>query len=440
MHDGLGSCRLWLRFLGSDLMRDKTSHFISEQTMKFRRGHIGRRAFISSMLSAGVTVPTAMGMVSKVQAATPQRGGVFRVAIEGNRDELGRHLAFLTGNALTVILPGGAVAGDLAQTLEPDGTGTDWHVKLRRDVLFHSGKALTPEDVVLSLAPHMAPGGALGCVEDLVVKGTDGLTFKTEPGSYNLPRLLADPLLTIRPGGASTPDGTGPYKLAETAPGLLLRAVRNEDYIHAGRAHFDACELRIEPDPTRRQNALINADLDAIDGIDPSAVGFLKRAPNVQVQDVPDAVQFVFRLMTSTPDVRAAVSCCLDGPGLVRDIFLGLGSSPERPEPMGNAHSVRHLNMALPNPLPRAMSGVADHVIARAAAEGIGIAITPVNRADIVADMRWGEGQSDDPSLVVAATAHALNGLSTRVQTSETLARNGNFDGYKAYERWWFTA
>ncbi len=59
-------------------MRDMKQVFIKKQKEKFERGGINRRQFITSMLAAGVVLPTAMTMASEVQAADPKKGGKLR--------------------------------------------------------------------------------------------------------------------------------------------------------------------------------------------------------------------------------------------------------------------------------------------------------------------------------------------------------------------------
>ncbi len=57
-------------------MRDK---FIEIQKAKLLHGQIDRRQFVMSVLAAGVALPAALGFADKAYAATPKRGGLFRM-------------------------------------------------------------------------------------------------------------------------------------------------------------------------------------------------------------------------------------------------------------------------------------------------------------------------------------------------------------------------
>ena len=52
--------------------------FIKEQKTKLLGGQISRRDFITSMIAAGVALPTALSMAGDVLAATPEKGGTLR--------------------------------------------------------------------------------------------------------------------------------------------------------------------------------------------------------------------------------------------------------------------------------------------------------------------------------------------------------------------------
>ena len=56
-------------------MKDK---FIEKQAQKLTDGVIDRRKFMMSVLATGLTVPAALGIANKAEAAAPKRGGTFR--------------------------------------------------------------------------------------------------------------------------------------------------------------------------------------------------------------------------------------------------------------------------------------------------------------------------------------------------------------------------
>ena len=56
-------------------MKDK---FIEMQAQKLTDGVIDRRKFMMSVLATGITIPAALGIANKAEAATPKKGGTFR--------------------------------------------------------------------------------------------------------------------------------------------------------------------------------------------------------------------------------------------------------------------------------------------------------------------------------------------------------------------------
>ena len=59
-------------------MKDK---FIDLQTRKLMTGSIDRRKFMMSVLATGLTVPAALGLANRAEAATPKSGGLFRMGV-----------------------------------------------------------------------------------------------------------------------------------------------------------------------------------------------------------------------------------------------------------------------------------------------------------------------------------------------------------------------
>ena len=53
---------------------------ISELTKQLSEGRISRRHFMEAGVAMGLTLTAAAGLMNKAAAATPKRGGHFRVA------------------------------------------------------------------------------------------------------------------------------------------------------------------------------------------------------------------------------------------------------------------------------------------------------------------------------------------------------------------------
>ena len=59
----------------------KKEDYLKNQEIKYKLGVIDRRQFITSAIATGIAVPTAIGMASQLQAATPKMGGRFRMGL-----------------------------------------------------------------------------------------------------------------------------------------------------------------------------------------------------------------------------------------------------------------------------------------------------------------------------------------------------------------------
>ena len=59
----------------------KKEDYLKNQEIKYKLGVIDRRQFITSAIATGVTVPAALGLANQLQAATPKKGGKFRMGI-----------------------------------------------------------------------------------------------------------------------------------------------------------------------------------------------------------------------------------------------------------------------------------------------------------------------------------------------------------------------
>ena len=59
----------------------KKEDYLKNQEIKYKLGVIDRRQFITSAIATGVAVPAALGLANQLQAATPKKGGKFRMGI-----------------------------------------------------------------------------------------------------------------------------------------------------------------------------------------------------------------------------------------------------------------------------------------------------------------------------------------------------------------------
>ena len=186
-------------------MKDK---FIDLQTRKLMTGSIDRRKFMMSVLATGLTVPAALSLANRAEAATPKSGGLFRMGIAhgSTTDTLDsgtseNHFTLVNGytfgNHLTEVGNDGQLVGELAESYE-SADGQTWVFNLRQGVEFHNGKTMTSEDVVFSINHHLgedsksAAKGYLKSITNIKADGKYGVVFELSGGSADFPFILGD--------------------------------------------------------------------------------------------------------------------------------------------------------------------------------------------------------------------------------------------------------
>lgn len=231
--------------------------------------------------SGGSQVPTS----SAAPASAPRRGGDLRVGLTGggSSDTLipfdGGISAIGTARAQQLYQPLIQLGNNaqlqyvLAEEIVPNGSTSNWIIKLRDGVTFHDGKPFGADDVIYTLRTILDQklGGALvlAPVDTKGLRKRDNLTVEvpaTSPfGSF--PEQLAAfwYFLYIAPDGwtqKDTPNGTGPFKYQSFTPGQQSVFVRNDNYWKSGLPYLDTVTIQDFNDPTSVQNALVSGEID----------------------------------------------------------------------------------------------------------------------------------------------------------------------------------
>lgn len=215
-------------------------------------GRIDRRALFTS--GAAAALLSATGLTAQ---AAPRRGGRLRVAVPRDHQSLDLIMRAAVFDTLTEVGADGALRGELAMEWRA-GTGSrSWEFDLRRDVMFHDDRLMTVDDVVASLT---------GARDDLTVSAISKWTVRidTDLPLVDLPMIMADPALAIRPAGeAGGQIGTGLYHVASWVEGRGFIGKRCAAHYKDGRAGwFDSVEVVVIPDPAVRAEAVREGYVD----------------------------------------------------------------------------------------------------------------------------------------------------------------------------------
>ncbi len=328
---------------------------IDKLKSQFARGDISRRRFMEGALALGMTLAGATSVVSKAMAATPKKGGLFRLGLAGasTTDSLdpATYISTFTQigmtnavhNNLTEVAQDGNLIPELAESLGASDDARVWTFKLRKGVEFHNGKSLEADDVIASVNHHRgedSKSAAKPLLSDLVEIKADGkntVVFELKSGNADFPFVMNDyhiPILPSKDGTILWEDGigTGGYTLVSMDAGVRMRLKRNPNYWKEGRAHFDEVELLGISDSTARQNAILSGEIDAMNHVDLKTVHLLERQSGIVIEEVTGTQHYTIPMNTTLApfdnnDVRMALKLAIDREALVATILRGHGKA-----------------------------------------------------------------------------------------------------------------
>src|SRR3982751_5262843 len=269
-----------------------------------RRG-ASRRDILAMLMAGGMQATLAgslAGMALSVHAQTPRRGGKIRVAgataaatdtldpaKQSNQTDYSR--CNMLYNGLTSLDGSLTPQPALAERFDTQDAKT-WVFTVRKGVNFHDGKALTPADVVWSIARHKDPATASKAkvladqIESVKASGPNEVTVVLTSANADLPVILGTFHFHIVKEGTTdfaAGIGTGPYKLKEFKPGVRSVVVRNEHYWKPGKPYLDEIEFVGIGDESARINALLSGGMDLVGSVNPRSVERVKGTPGFAI-------------------------------------------------------------------------------------------------------------------------------------------------------------
>lgn len=305
-------------------------------------------------LLQGAAAITAAGLILPASArplrAEPKKGGVFRIGIghgstSDNHDPgLWDHLfvqvfGLARHNYLLEVAADGNLVPEVAESWGSDDAQT-WVFKIREGLTFHSGKPVTPEDVVASLNHHRGDASTsfvksyFDPVTEISINGRD-VVIKLSAPNADFAYAMSDYHMPIMPEvdgkiDVTTTDGCGAYVVDSFQPGVQATLKRNPNYWKADRAHFDEIVILTILDPAARLNALMTGQVDTIDQIDPASIAMLEQRGAARVLSIPGNAHYCFPMDSrSAPfndnNVRMAMKYAVDRQELVDKVLAGHG-------------------------------------------------------------------------------------------------------------------
>lgn len=319
-------------------------------------GLLDRRGFLKTTVAAAAATTLPMSSAK----AEPKRGGHLRVgkAHGQTTDTMNPGtwdngfviaMAHAIHGYLVEVAPDGTMVPSVAESWEPSDDASEWRFKLRPGVTFHSGKAVTVEDVIASINYHRgedstsAAGPIVEPIVEIAAEGDDTIVFTLDGGNADFPFILTDYHLPIcKVEGDSidwrSGDGCGSYVLQDFRPGVSVTLERNPNHWRDDVAWFDSIEMLALVDTNARTSALLSGDVDVIDRLDLRTVDLLARNPSVNIQSIAGNGHYTIPMDTrmepfNDNNVRQALKYAIDRESLVNSILFGYGS-------VGNDHPI----------------------------------------------------------------------------------------------------
>ncbi len=249
---------------------------------------LSRRRVLGLTAGAGATLLAGphSGLHAQ-ETSAPQSGGTLRIAQIGDPRFFNpaRQLSFWAyGGIYDSLLRYDGAGGyipHLAESYEVSADNTSVTVTLRSGVTFHSGRAMTSEDVAFWLTTLQEPGTGAPyrafALQVSAVEVPDERTaiFRLSRPEAGILELLANFYIADREAydeidrrGA----GTGPFRFVEYTPGGRVVLERHEEY-WGQPAYLDQIEIPIFGDP---QAAVANLEAGAVDLTEVALLDFLR--------------------------------------------------------------------------------------------------------------------------------------------------------------------
>ena len=263
------------------------THELRARIADVRAGCLSRRAFVETMVALGLTAPLAQQLL-RSRVATAQPRPSMPAAKSGGRGPLkalwwqaptllNPHLAIGLKDAdgsrlfyepLVAFDAEGALVPVLATevpTVENGGVARDGlsvTCKLKRDVAWHDGRALSADDVVFNweyAADPATTAATLASYErvermEAIDSHTVKIVFKRPTpfwAQVAIALIVPKHVFQAHRGQRAReapanlkPIGTGPYRIVDFRPGDFIKAEINPHYHIAGRPFFDTIDVK----------------------------------------------------------------------------------------------------------------------------------------------------------------------------------------------------
>jgi peptide/nickel transport system substrate-binding protein len=234
---------------------------------------------------------------------------------------------------------------------------TSYVFKIREGVKFHDGSDLTADDVVFTFERILDPerpsdsGVKMRSVESVTKVDDHTVRFTLKEPFAPFLRYIAAPDVTGIVSRAFTTEhdndlntvanGTGPFKVTEYQPGVIIKMERHDQYWEEGKPYLDAVELRIVPDDATRIAGLRTGEFH-MSSFRPDKGPLIGTLRDVEVSPpLSNSVELLWINCESAPldrlEVRQALAWSIDKTEIANTVQPGGGTRPTMAVPSADA-------------------------------------------------------------------------------------------------------
>ena len=345
------------RELGQNLVEEVNKGRMTRRELLVRGTVIGlSMSTIGSLLAAcgGSTTASSSASASPSAGVAPKTGGTMRVAMVPPTGALDPVVMYDAGAIATVqqVCEYLAWAENdlslrpvLAESWTPDATAKTWTFKLRPNVTFNNGQAMTADDVVATFQRLTDPKSGSSALSNFAgilsmsgISKVDATTvqFALDSAFADFPYLVSSSnyncvILPKNYNGnfEKSPVGTGPFTLSAYTSKQSATFKKNPTYWQKGLPYLDGAIFTYADEQAQTlQLQAGNQDMQLSTPFQGSQALFSD--PNIKIVSTPSTqmreVQMrVDKAPFDNKSVRQAIAYCLDRPGIMQSLFNGKG-------------------------------------------------------------------------------------------------------------------
>jgi len=230
----------------------------------------------------------------------------------------------------------------LAESITPNKTATEFIIRLRPGITFHSGKPLTADDVIYTfrriVSGPYSGASSLGPVDLAGLKALDKLTVRmpmTAPFASLIDQMAFWYYLYIVPDGfepkkGDKPNGTGPFVYQNFTPGQRSVFTRNPNYWRHGLPWVDSVTIIDFSDGVALQDALSTGAIHAAGALEGPQIAALETTSGVTTVPSQTGAITPFTMRVDVPPfndvrVRQALRLLVNRQQLIDSALDGYG-------------------------------------------------------------------------------------------------------------------